>query len=371
MDGIVFSSDEAPGIRRQRSGKGFRYVAPDGATLRDKAVLRRVKALAVPPAWTDVWICPDENGHIQATGRDARGRKQYRYHARYREQQDSGKYEHVLHFAALLPRIRAQVAQDMARRGLPREKVVATVVRLLDTTLIRVGNSDYARQNGTYGLTTLRDPHVDVEGAALRFHFKGKSGKTWRLAIHDRRVARIVKACQELPGQHLFQYLDSDGVQHSVTSADVNAYLRAAAGEEDVSAKDFRTWAGTVLAAVTLHEMAAIDGHAVTKKNVRRAIETVAARLGNTATICRKCYVHPHILDTYLEGQLVLNLARRVETTLGERLEHLSAEEAAVMAVLGRGLLNGRAGRRQSHNRPPSSRSSRGRRPHAPHTASR
>ncbi|QFU17771.1 DNA topoisomerase IB [Microvirga thermotolerans] len=331
--GLVYVSDEEPGIRRRKAGKGFSYVGPDGSRITDKATLERIKALAIPPAYTDVWICPKPNGHIQATGRDARGRKQYRYHPAFREIRESTKYEHMIDFAKALPDIRRTIDAHMALRGLPREKVLATVVHLLENTLIRVGNSDYARQNKSYGLTTLRDPHVKVEGGELRFQFKGKSGKTWNLKVRDRRIARIVKACQDLPGQHLFQYLDETGVQQSVTSADVNAYLREITGR-DITAKDFRTWAGTVLAALALTEFEEFDSEAKAKKNIRAAIEKVAARLGNTPAICRKCYVHPEVFSCYLEGELLLEIRDEVEAELRESLSALKPEEAAVLSLL-------------------------------------
>jgi len=331
--GLLYVSDEEPGIRRRKAGKGFSYKGPDGRKVTDKATLERIRSLAIPPAYTDVWICAKSNGHIQATGRDARGRKQYRYHPAFREIRDSTKYEHMLDFAKALPNIRNTIDTHMSLRGLPREKVLATVVHLLEDTLIRVGNSDYARQNKSYGLTTLRDPHVKVEGGELRFQFKGKSGKTWNLKVRDRRIARIVKACQDLPGQHLFQYLDETGTQQSVTSADVNAYLREITGR-DITAKDFRTWAGTVLAALALSEFEEFDSEAMAKKNIRSAIETVAARLGNTPAICRKCYVHPEVFSTYLDGGLLLEIREEVEAELRENLPALKPEEAAVLSLL-------------------------------------
>jgi DNA topoisomerase-1 len=331
--GLTYVSDEEPGIRRRRAGKGFTYVKPGGGKVEDERTLERIRKLAVPPAYTDVWICARADGHIQATGRDAKGRKQYRYHPAFREVRDSTKYEHVREFARLLPRIREAVSAHMSLRGLPREKVLATVVHLLETTLIRVGNDDYAKQNRSYGLTTLRDPHVKVEGAELRFQFKGKSGKTWRLQVKDRRVARIVKACQDLPGQELFQYVDEGGERRDVTSADVNAYLKEITGQ-DITAKDFRTWAGTVLAALALQEFEAFDSDAKAKKNVRAAIEQVSSRLGNTPTICRKCYVHPEILTSYAEGALLLEVKEEVEAELKENLAGLKPEEAAVLTLL-------------------------------------
>ena len=331
--GLVYVDDGRPGLTRKRSGTGFRYLDPKGAPVRDKAVLARIRSLAVPPAYTDVWICPRRNGHIQATGRDAKGRKQYRYHPDFRQAREANKFTRIMAFADALPAIRRRVDADMKRPGLAREKVLATVVHLLETTLIRVGNDDYARTNKSYGLTTLRDPHVRVEGAALTFRFKGKSGKTWDVSLKDRRVARIVKACQDLPGQELFQYLDADGSQRDVTSSDVNAYLREITGE-DFTAKDFRTWAGTVLAALALQEFESFDSEAGAKRNIRAAIESVAGRLGNTPTICRKCYIHPQVLDCYLEGGLLLQVKDAVETELSADLSRLRPEEAAVLGLL-------------------------------------
>jgi DNA topoisomerase-1 len=331
--GLRYVSDEQPGIRRRKAGKGFTFVKPDGSKVTDEATLKRIKTLAVPPAWTDVWICPHANGHIQATGRDAKGRKQYRYHTRFREVRDGTKYEHMMAFAQALPAIRAKLKEHMALRGLPREKVLATVVNLLETTLIRIGNDDYVKQNKSYGLTTLRNKHVEVDGAALRFNFKGKSGKAWNLQVKDRRIAKIVRACQELPGQELFQYVDEDGVQRDVTSADVNAYLKEITGT-DISAKDFRTWAGTVLAAMALKEFETFDSDAKAKKNVRAAIEHVASKLGNTPTICRKCYIHPEIMSSYVEGSLLLEVKKEVEAELRDDLAGLKPEEAAVLSLL-------------------------------------
>jgi DNA topoisomerase-1 len=331
--GLIHVSDEERGLRRERAGDGFAYFKPNGDPVTDEAALDRIRRLAIPPAWTDVWICPKANGHLQATGRDARGRKQYRYHPQFREVRESTKYEHMMEFARALPALRGKLAEHMGLRGLPREKVLATVVHLLETTLIRVGNEDYARDNKSYGLTTLRNPHVSVDGPELRFSFKGKSGKSWRLRIRDRRVARIVKACQELPGQKLFEYLDEDGEPKEVTSADVNAYLKEITGR-DITAKDFRTWAGTVMAALALREFEAFDTQAGAKKNVRAAIESVASRLGNTPTICRKCYIHPEILASYAEGALLLEVRDRVEAELREDLASLKPEEAAVLGLL-------------------------------------
>ncbi|MFL5167024.1 MAG: DNA topoisomerase IB, partial [Microvirga sp.] len=270
--GLTYVSDEEPGIHRKKAGTGFTYVRPGGGKVEDEATLNRIRKLAVPPAYTDVWICAKANGHIQATGRDAKGRKQYRYHPDFRAIRESTKYEHMLEFAKALPAIREKIAEHMALPGLPREKVLATVVDLLEKTLIRVGNDDYAKQNKSYGLTTLKNQHVAVNGSELRFQFKGKSGKVWRLKVKDRRIARIVRACQDLPGQELFQYIDEDGERRDVTSSDVNDYLREITGR-DVTAKDFRTWQGTVLAAIALQEFESFDTKAVLKKNVKAAIE--------------------------------------------------------------------------------------------------
>jgi len=293
--GLVYVSTDAPGIARRRVGTGFSYRDPRGGRLSDPAALKRIGSLAIPPAWSSVWICPDPDGHIQAVGFDEKGRKQYRYHPKFREVRDSVKFEHMMLFADALPSLRHRVAADMAAPGLGRAKVLATVVHLLETTMIRVGNETYAKENKSYGLTTLLVRHVKIDGSELRFHFKGKSGKTWRLNVSDRRVARIVKSCQELPGQHLFQYLDDAGQRQAVTSADVNSYLKEISGA-DITAKDFRTWTGTVLAAMALAEFEQADSAARAKKNVTQAIERVSSRLGNTPTICRKCYIHPEIV---------------------------------------------------------------------------
>ncbi|HEY4343983.1 MAG TPA: DNA topoisomerase IB [Parvibaculum sp.] len=326
---LRYVADDEPGIGRKRAGRGFFYVKPDGKKVTEVADLARFRSLAIPPAWEDVWICLYANGHLQATGRDARGRKQYRYHPEFRQQRDEVKYERLLGFAHVLPKIRAAVANHMGLRGLPKEKVLATVVHLLEITLIRIGNADYAKQNKSYGLTTLRNSHVRIEGTNLRFQFKGKSGKTWRLQISDRRIAKLVRSCQELPGQQLFQYLDEDGKQQGVASSDVNAYLLEISGAT-VTAKDFRTWAGTVAAAQALHEIGAAETKTAARKNMRRIIERVAAKLGNTVAICRQCYVHPQILDAYMAGELTLGTAR----CKGDAPHGLSAEERAVMLFL-------------------------------------
>lgn len=333
--GLIYVNDDMAGITRVRAGKGFSYRDAKGRTIRDKAERKRLAALAIPPAYEDVWICPDPRGHIQATGRDAKGRKQYRYHPDFREVRDSAKYDRMLDFAKALPKIRAQVDQDMSRRGMPAEKVLATIVYLLEHTMIRVGNSDYVKQNKSHGLTTLRDRHVSFDGNKIRFRFRGKSGKEWDLGLRDRRVARIVRAAQDIPGQHLFQYLDDEGERHQVTSSDVNAYLRDISGRQ-ITAKDFRTWTGTVLAALALAEYEKADSDAAAKRNIRDAIETVAARLGNTPTICRKCYVHPQIIDAYLADELKLELQDSIEDDLNSA--DLRPEEKQVLRLLKRRL---------------------------------
>jgi DNA topoisomerase I len=331
--GLRYVSDGRPGIRRKKAGTGFSYGRADGSKLTEKDVLKRIKALVIPPAWTEVWICPFADGHLQATGRDAKGRKQYRYHPRFREVRESTKYEHVVAFADALPAIREKVQEHMALRGLPREKVLATVVHLLETTLIRVGNDDYAKQNNSYGLTTLKNRHVSVDGNEVRFRFTGKSGKQWSLRVRDRRIAKIIKACQDLPGQELLQYVDEAGNCQDVTSSDVNDYLNEITGK-DITAKDFRTWAGTVLAAMALNELESFDSAAQAKRNLRAAIEKVAGKLGNTPTICRKCYVHPEVLNSYLDGKLVLELKEKAESELRGDVQSFKPEEAAVLALL-------------------------------------
>ncbi len=331
--GLRYVSDERPGIARRIKGKSFTYSSPDGATVREAETLRRIRSLVIPPAWKEVWICPVDNGHIQAVGRDARGRKQYRYHARWREVRDEAKYERVLAFGEILPRIRRRVSADLRRRGMSREKVLATVVRLLETTLIRVGNDEYAQQNGSYGLTTLHNRHVKVRGSEITFEFKGKSGKRHRIDVRDARLAKLVRRCQELPGQDLFGYVDDAGEVRDVTSEDVNAYLREIAGEE-FSAKDFRTWSGTVLAAIALREFEKFNSEKQAKRNVVQAIEAVAKMLGNTPTVCRRCYIHPAILDGYIAGQTIATLQQSAEQSLRGSLAKLRPAEAAVMMLL-------------------------------------
>jgi DNA topoisomerase-1 len=323
-------SDDAPGITRHKAASGFDYRDPDGALVRDIATLGRIKSLAIPPAWTGVWICPLASGHIQATGRDAKGRKQYRYHPRWRQTRDETKYHKMLLFSRALPLIRTRVAADLRRHGLPREKVLAAIVRLMELTLFRVGNTEYSRRNKSFGLTTLRNRHAEIEGDRIRISFRGKSGVWNEGRVTDRRLARIVKRCRDLPGYELFQYLDEDGERHSLGSADVNLYLREISGE-DITAKDFRTWAGTQLAAAALRQLAAPDEPA-RKSAIVRAVDEVARHLGNTAAVCRKCYIHPAIFDGYLDGTLFRTLQRRPR--LGSKGEGMTLEEACVIAFL-------------------------------------
>jgi DNA topoisomerase-1 len=331
--GLRYVSDEQPGYTRQRRGKKFAYFDPEGKEVRDETRILRFDRLGIPPAYTDVWICPSPNGHLQATGRDDRGRKQYRYHERWRQERDENKYEKMIIFGQALPRIRRRIKRDLKRRGLPREKVLATVVQLLERTFIRVGNQEYARENKSFGLTTMRTRHVQVRGATVRFRFRGKSGKEHDVDTEDRRVARIVKQLQELPGQEVFQYLDEEGERHRVTSDDVNEYLREITGEE-FTAKDFRTWAGTVLAAMALRTQEPFENKSQAKQNVKVAIGAVAKMLGNTPAICRKGYVHPAVLETYLDGDLIAGLRKTTEKTLENSLGDLRSEEAAVLAFL-------------------------------------
>ena len=329
--GLVYATDDEPGIRRVRKGRSFEYRYPDGKVVRDPATLDRIRSLVIPPAWEEVWITARPRGHLQATGRDARGRKQHLYHPRWREARDADKFDRMAGFGRVLPRIRARVTRDLRRPGLPKEKVVATIVRLLETTFARIGNEEYAKQNHSFGLTTLRDRHVDVRGATVRFLFKGKSGVEHSVGVTDRRVAGVIKRCEELPGQNLFQYIDSGGERRTVSSDDVNAYLRDVTGE-DYTAKDFRTWAGTVLAACALREAAGFESEAEAKRKVVAAIDSVARKLGHTRTVCRKSYVHPAVLDAYMEGGLESALA----ATMAKAPARLRADEAAVLSLLRR-----------------------------------
>ncbi len=329
--GLRYVNDAQPGIRRRRRGKGFSYIDADAKPLRSKDTLARIKSLVIPPAWSDVWICPNPKGHLQATGRDARGRKQSRYHPRWRAVRDETKYQRMTIFGELLPVIRERVSHDLGLPGLPRLKVLAAIVRLMEVTLIRVGNEEYARENHSYGLTTMRNKHVQVEGTGIRFSFQGKSGVKHTIDFNDRRLARIIQRCQDIPGQELFQYVDSEGAHHSIDSADVNEYLREVS-HEDFTAKDFRTWAGTVLACNMLQEFEAFESQTQAKRNVVQAIKDVARRLGNTPSVCRKCYVHPAVLDTYLSGAMMQRVRGEMEED--EAPHALRQEEKALLALL-------------------------------------
>jgi len=302
--GLTYVTDGLAGITRKRVGTGWAYYTPEGQRIADAVTRKRLNSLAIPPAWTDVWICPDAGGHIQATARDARGRKQYRYHPSYREARDQSKFRRMLEFSEALPLLRERVERDLRGDDLGRAQLLATVVRLLDRTLIRVGNDEYARENRSFGLTTLRRRHVSVAGDVLRFSFRGKSGVEHSISVSEPRLARIIQRCQDLPGQEMFQYLDAAGRRQAVTSDDVNAYLREASGR-DITAKDFRTWGGTMLAAVELRAMGPAASRREADRNVLRAVDAVAERLGNTRAVCRKYYVHPALLHAYLLGRTV------------------------------------------------------------------
>jgi DNA topoisomerase-1 len=331
--GLRYVSDEQPGIGRVKHGSGFTFERAKGKKVRDKKVLARIKSLVIPPAWRDVWICPLANGHLQATGFDARRRKQYLYHPRWREVRDETKYARLIAFAQALPKIRRRVKRDLRRRGLPREKVLAAVVKLLETTLIRVGNDEYAKSNKSFGLTTMKDRHARVRGDKVHFDFRGKSGVEHEIDVEDPRLAAVVRKCQDLPGQELFQYIDEDGENRDVGSSDVNDYLQEISGQ-DFTAKDFRTWAGTALAAQALQEFEDFDSKAAAKRNITHAIERVAERMGNTKVVCRKCYIHPAVIDAYMDRTLIKTLKARTERELRRRLKTLSSEEAAVLALL-------------------------------------
>ncbi len=329
---LRYVSDRTKGYSRSRRGGEFIYQDTEGNRIKDAVILARIRSLAIPPAYTEVWICRDAAGHLQAVGRDARGRKQYRYHPRWRSVRDDAKFEKMVRFGRVLPRIRRRIARDMRRPGLPREKVLAAVVALLERTLVRVGNEEYARANRSFGLTTLRNRHVKVAGRRVAFDFRAKHGIKSHIDIEDRRLARIVKRCQELPGQELFEYLDVDGEAHSISSGDVNDYLRAISGEE-ITAKDFRTWAATHLAAAALKEAGVAKPP--TKRAVVEAIATVAQQLGNTPAVCRKCYIHPAIIDGYLEGRLLNALTRKADRLRAKQsVAGLTVEEQSVLAFL-------------------------------------
>lgn len=330
--GLRYSNDAQPGYRRRRRGSGWEYLDEDGATLHDAEQVQRIHHLAIPPAWTDVWICRDPRGHLQATGRDARGRKQYRYHPRWREVRDETKYGRMAGFAEVLPRIRRRVSRDLGRDGLVRDRVLASIVRLLDTTYLRVGNEEYAKENRSFGLTTLRDRHVEVDGSMIHLEFRGKSGKMQEVDVRDRRVAKVVKRLQDLPGHELFQYCDEDGSRRPVTSDDVNDYIRDAAGD-DYTAKDFRTWAGTVLAAWALRGLGEHTSERQAKHQLTEAIAETARALGNTPAVCRRCYVHPEVISAHLDGSLLRDLAE-AEEELRESRDDLSPRETAVLKLL-------------------------------------
>ena len=331
--GLRYVHDHAPGITRLGHPGDFHYTDAEGHPVHEDATLERIRKLAIPPAWTDVWICRHPNGHLQATGRDARGRKQYRYHPRWRQTRDEAKYGRLLAFGRALPGIRRQVDAALRLPGLPREKMLATIVFLLQATMMRIGNEEYARENQSFGLTTLRDRHARIDGSEVQFRFRGKSGVQQAVKLHDRRLARIIRQTRELPGQELFQYVGDDGQPHTIDSQDVNDYLQAISGA-DYTAKDFRTWSGTVLAALALREYEQFDSEAQAKRNVVQAIESVAKKLGNTPTICRKCYVHPEVIAAYLDGTMLEALRARAQDQLQHELHALEPEEAAVLALL-------------------------------------
>jgi DNA topoisomerase-1 len=338
--GLRYVSDTRPGIRRRPRGKGFAYVDPNGQPVRDPDILARIRKLAIPPAYTEVWICPDPKGHLQATGRDARGRKQYRYHEAWRAVRDETKFERIVAFSEALPEIRARVDRDLRRPGLPREKVLATIVQLLECTAIRVGNDEYAKANASFGLTTLKDHHVEISGSRLRFEFRGKSGKTHTVDLTDRRLARIVGHCQAIPGEELFQYVDENGEHQTVDSGDVNEYLRSISGQE-FTAKHFRTWAGTMLAVEALREIGPFKTAKEAKSKLLEAIDHVARQLNNTRAVCRKYYIHPAVQEIYLAGRLLEELEARpgAESANGKvrsGLPQLSVEEAAVIELIRR-----------------------------------
>ena len=332
--GLRYVTDRRPGIvRRRRKSGAFDYFDARGRRIREPQSLGRIKRLAIPPAWSDVWICPDASGHLQATGRDARGRKQYRYHSDWRKVRDETKFGRIIAFGRALEKIRRRLTRDLAQPGLARKKVLATIVRLLEKTLIRVGNEEYARDNKSYGLTTLQDRHAEVRQGKVTFKFRGKSGKQHVFDVRSRKLANIVKRCRDLPGYELFQYVDEAGAPVDITSSDVNAYLREISGA-DFTAKDFRTWAGTVLAARALQEFEKFSSQAEAKKNLLQAVEAVARLLGNTPAICRKCYVHPVVLESYLDGSLVDQLRLQAEQKLTKEIRKLPPEEAAILMLL-------------------------------------
>src|SRR5713101_4765843 len=331
--GLRYVTDEQPGFSRKRKGEEFEYSDSDRKPIRDEQRLLRISHLAIPPAWSDVWICPSPNGHIQATGRDGRTRKQYRYHERWREIRDENKYDRLVNFGKALPKIRRRLKKDLALTGLPREKVLATIVQLLERSLIRVGNEEYARENKSFGLTTLQDRHVDVKGSKLRFRFRGKSGRLHEVDVTDRRIARIISKLQDLPGQSLFQYVDDGGSVHEITSQDVNEYLREVTGE-DFTAKDFRTWAGTVLATISLSATGAFETKKQAKATLKQAIGAVAKILGNTPAVCRQCYIHPAVLEAYLNGNAINGFKPNTQEEFEKQGIDLASAQAAVLKFL-------------------------------------
>jgi DNA topoisomerase-1 len=346
--GLRHARDDRPGLTRRRSGRGFSYRDVDGRPIRDRETIERIRKIVIPPAWTDVWICPAPNGHLQATGRDARGRKQYRYHPRYRSRRDGAKFERLIAFAKALPAIRKQVEHDLALPGLRREKVVAAVVRLLELTLIRVGNDEYARLNRSFGLTTLRNRHAAVEGTAITFRFRGKSGLQHEVGLRDRRLAGVVRRCRDLPGQELFQYVGEDGVPHDIASDDVNAYLAGIA--PGITAKDFRTWAGTVLAYRALRAIGKGSTDLEKQRNIAAAIRQTADNLGNTPAVARQAYVHPAVVDAYLDGRIRTALMTAAEDSDDPPGATEPDEERAVVALL-RARLGEDAGRARATRR--------------------
>ena len=334
--GLVYVSDDSPGITRKRSGKGFTYISASGRTIRDSQTLLRIHALAIPPAYRDVWISPNPRGHIQAVGRDDRGRKQYRYHEKWREVRDENKYHRMVDFAKALPKIRQAVRRDLKLPGLPKRKVLAAVVSFMELTLMRVGNDEYAKNNHSYGLTTLQDRHAKISRGKVHLEFRGKSGVEHEFDVKDPQLAQIAKRCQDLPGQELFQYLDEDGKVCDIGSLDVNEYLREITGQ-DFTAKDFRTWAGTVRAAVALREIEKTGENLPKKKKIVRAVEAVAQKLGNTKAVCRKCYIHPAIFASYVDGDLIKAVTPRVQRMV-KSAKQLGPDEAAVLKILQRSL---------------------------------
>ncbi|MEO8376523.1 MAG: DNA topoisomerase IB [Candidatus Sumerlaeota bacterium] len=330
---LRYVTDSKPGFKRLSQAGHFVYVDTDGTPIADEAEITRINKLRIPPAWEDVWICPFENGHLQATGRDARGRKQYRYHAKFREARDDTKFHRLVEFGKKLPHIRAAIQKDLAAKGLPKRKVLAIVVTLLETTLIRVGNEEYARQNHSFGLTTLRKNHVEISGARVEFKFRAKSGKNWDVKLTELRLARLIHKCQGLPGRHLFEFLSDDGTPHPVDSADVNEYLQEVTGE-DYTAKDFRTWAGTCLALEALQEIESAPSETEAKKNLVHVVEVVAKRLGNTVAVCRKAYIHPALLQGYQSGKLHKHLKSAAKADILPQLKQLRDEERTLLQLL-------------------------------------